>query len=272
MSRDKEGATAQRVTSGWGPLRPAGIVPTSGPALSKETRTGNVRRLGIVSLSALGIAGRWFGLIVPLFGMFATGAEASVSSVPVDGRLLFTVVRDGEPIGTHHFLFARNADRTTVLVRTDIDYRFLFLPLYRFRHSSKEVWSGGKLTELSSLTDDNGESIRIEARANGKELLVKGLEGEYRAGPGVVPSSLWNANVVRAKELLSTIRGKLLRTSAEFLGEEELMLNGRKVATDRYRITGQFERNVWYDRDSKVLVRVRFKASDGSWVEYVRNP
>lgn len=205
-----------------------------------------------------------------MLGLVATAAQAATASVPADGRLAFTVVRDGQPIGTHNYRFAGNAQKTTVLIRTDIDYRFLFLPLYRFRHSSKEVWIGGKLAELSSMTDDNGESIRIEAHANDKGLVVKGLEGEYRAGPAVVPSSLWNADVVRAKELLSTVRGKLLRTQSEFLGEEVLTLNGRRVPTRRYRLIGQFERNVWYDRDSQVLVRVRFKASDGSWVEYVR--
>lgn len=213
---------------------------------------------------------RPFALIIVMVGLFVTGAQAAAPGVPEDGRLQFTVVRDGEPIGTHNYRFAENAEKTTVHIRTDIDYRFLFLPLYRFRHTSKEVWSDGKLTELFSRTDDNGEAIRIEAHANGKGLVVKNLDGEFSAGPGVVPSSLWNVDVVRAKELLSTIRGNLLKTDSEFLGEEVLTLNGRQIPTRRYRLTGQFERNVWYDRDSQVLVRVKFKASDGSWVEYVR--
>lgn len=214
--------------------------------------------------------GRPFALLVVLSVVLGSGAYAAAPGVPADGRLQFTVVRDGEPIGTHNYRFAKNAAGTTVHIRTDIDYRFLFLPLYRFRHTSKEVWSGGKLTELSSRTDDNGESIRIEAHANGKGLVVNSLDGKYRAGPGVVPSSLWNVDVVRAKELLSTIRGELLKTDSKFLGEEVLTLNGRQVPTRRYRLIGQFERNVWYERDSNVLVRVKFKASDGSWVEYVR--
>ena len=217
-----------------------------------------------------GYFGRPFALLVALSIVLGSGAYATTRGVPTDGRLQFTVARDGEPIGTHNYRFAKNAERTTVHIRTEIDYRFLFLPLYRFRHTSKEVWSGGKLTELFSRTDDNGESIRIEAHANGKGLVVNGLDGEYRAGPGVVPSSLWNVDVVRANELLSTIRGELLKTDSEFLGEEVLTLNGRQVPTRRYRLTGQLERNVWYDRDSQVLVRVKFKASDGSWVEYVR--
>jgi hypothetical protein len=232
----------------------------------------NAQRLKIVGSKGRTYLRRLLGLFVALFGLFVAAADAAPPGVPIDGRLQFTVVRDGEPIGTHLFRFARDADRTTVHVRTDIDYRFLFLPLYRFRHTSKEVWTGGKLTELFSRTDDNGEAIRVEAHANGKGLVVKGLDGEYRTGPGVVPSSLWNADVVRAKELLSTIRGELLKTDSEFIAEEVLTLNGRQVPTRRYKITGEFERNVWYDKGSDVLVRVRFKASDGSQVEYVRKP
>ena len=226
----------------------------------------------LVGFDDAGWSGRRLGVLAVLLGLITTGSHAATPGVPADGKLQFTVVRNGEPIGTHHYTFARTPERTTVHIRTDIDYRFMFLQLYRFRHTSKEVWTGRKLTELSSRTDDNGESIRIEAHANGQELLVRNLDGAYRAGPDVVPSSLWNIDVVRAKELLSTIRGKLLKSESEFLGEEVLTLNGRAVPTDHYRITGQFERNVWYDKDSKVLVRVRFQASDGSWVEYVRNP
>jgi hypothetical protein len=212
------------------------------------------------------------GVVIMLVCLLATGPDAMAFGVPADGRLQFTVVRNGQPIGTHNYRFARNADQTTVHIRTDIDYRFMFLPVYRFQHSSTEVWTGGKLTELLSRTDNNGESISVEAHANGKGMLVKGLEGEYRVGPGVVPSSLWNADVVRAKELLSTTKGRLLAAKGEFVGEEIITLNGRRVPVERYQITGQFERDVWYDKISKVLVRVRFKASDGSWVEYVRNP
>jgi len=221
------------------------------------------------------VGSRYFGsalaAAIAVSCLFGVGARAATPGVPADGRLQFTIVRDGAPIGTHNFRFAENADGTTVDIRTDIDYRFLFLPLYRFRHTSKEIWTDGKLTRLTSRTDDNGEDIRIEARANGEGLSVRGLEGEYSAGPGALPSSLWNVDVVRAKELISTIRGKLLKSESEFVGEEDLTLDGRQVPTLRYRLTGQFTRDIWYHRDSRVLVRVKFKASDGSWVEYVRD-
>jgi hypothetical protein len=226
--------------------------------------------LKTVEMARLRQSGRALAVIIAAVCLFGAEPRAATPGVPLDGRLQFTIVRDGEPIGTHDFRFVENADGTTVDIRTDIDYRFLFLPLYRFRHASKEVWTEGKLTRLSSRTDDNGEDIRIEAHARGERLSVKGIEGEFSAGPGVLPSSLWNVDVVRAKELLSTVRGELLKSRSEFVGEEILRLNGRQVPTMRYRLTGQFARDVWYDRDSRVLVRVEFQARDGSWVEYVR--
>ena len=48
--------------------------------------------------------------------------------------------------------------------------------------------------------------------------------------------------VNRANELLSTIRGELLKTNSEFIAEEVLTLNGRQVPTRRYKITGEIGR------------------------------
>ena len=53
------------------------------------------------------------------------------------------------------------------------------------------------------------------------------------------------------------------------LGEKTLEINGEPVVTRHYRLSGGYDRELWYDRSNDVLVRVRFKAEDGSQVEYV---
>ena len=60
-----------------------------------------------------------------------TGA-ASAAGVPKDGVLAFDIVRDGEAIGTHTYRFVRSGDRTDVRIKTDINFRLVLIPVYRF--------------------------------------------------------------------------------------------------------------------------------------------
>lgn len=200
----------------------------------------------------------------------AVPAAASSPSLPGDGRLDFTITRNGEAIGTHSYRFARHGRQTTVDIRTEIDFRLFTIPVYRFQHQSREVWDGDTLASLVSQTDDNGEPVHLEVRAEGEVLTVQ-RQTETRAVEGpAIPASLWNASTLRHRRLIGTVGGSVLATRVIFLGETDLQVGGRTVATRHYRVSGDFNRELWYDRSNQTLVHVRFEAEDGSQVEYVR--
>src|SRR3546814_12899986 len=52
------------------------------------------------------------------------------------------------------------------------------------------------------------------------------------------------------------------------LGPDTVFVKGSKEAAHHYAITGDLQRELWYD-SNHVLVRVRFKAKDGSTIEYM---
>ena len=193
-------------------------------------------------------------------------------SVPSDGKLEFVVTRNGHAIGTHVYQFTHDGERVQVQIKTDIDFKLLFIPVYRFRHESEEIWDGGKLASLVSKTDDNGEPVRLEVKSAGSVLKVNGQEGARTTDPKMVaPASLWNAAAVRRQQLIDTIDGMMLAIKASFLGEEKVRIGDRQVPAYRYKLTGDYKRELWYDSKDGTLLRVRFTAEDGSEVEYVRN-
>jgi hypothetical protein len=55
---------------------------------------------------------------------------------------------------------------------------------------------------------------------------------------------------------------------ADHLGSERIEVAGQAIVAEHYVVSGDFERELWYD-DQGRLVRVRFRASDGSLLEYV---
>lgn len=193
---------------------------------------------------------------------------AEAAGVPEDGVLAFDIVRNGKPIGTHTYRFDRHGERTEVRIRTNIDYRLLFIPVYRFEHESLEVWENGRLARLESDTNENGTPVKLRVQREEDTLMVVGEDGTMHVDREIIPASLWNRLVLNRHEILTTISGNVKSMQVAYVGEETLEVRGEKRRTYHFRLTGEFERDLWYDR-SDVLVRVRFEASDGSTVQYV---
>lgn len=209
-------------------------------------------------------------LVVAALGLTAGMAVALPSSLPSSDRLDFVVTRNGEAIGTHRYRFTRKGDRVKVDIQTEIDFKVLFVPLYRFRHVSQEIWDGDKLASLKSSTNDNGEPVKLEVLTVDEALAVKVKKTVETVDAEAIPASLWNVVSVKRNKMVGTVDGSIMKTQSTRLGEDVVKVGGQSIATEHYRVTGDYERELWYDRTDGTLVRVRFTASDGSQVEYVR--
>tara|TARA_B100001123_G_scaffold121634_1_gene141567 strand:+ start:300 stop:926 length:627 start_codon:yes stop_codon:yes gene_type:complete len=196
------------------------------------------------------------------------GSLASASGVPENGVLAFDIVRNGDAIGTHTYRFNRSGNRTEVSIRTDIDFRLLFIPVYRFEHESREVWENGLLLSLESQTNENGSPVKLQVVQDENSLMVKGEDRNLRVDREIIPASLWNRLVLERAETLTTISGSLKKFEVEFIGEKTIEIHGDEFLSQHFRLTGEFEREIWYDAND-VLIRAQFEASDGSTVEYV---
>lgn len=207
--------------------------------------------------------------IVAMLMFAATVALAAPpGGVPADGTLSFDIIRNGSRIGGHAYRFEARGNRIEVAIRTEIDYRFLFIPLYRFEHDSREVWENGRLTSLSSDTDEDGTPVKLRVSLDATSLQVIGKEGETRVDLETVPASLWNRRIVERDEVLGTVSGNIKKVKVEDLGEKIRTVRDETVRTHHFRLSGEYNRDLWYDADN-ILVHVRFEASDGSTIEYV---
>ena len=170
-------------------------------------------------------------LIFVAFAALVVGVSAALAtpSVPASNALTFDVIRKGKDIGDYTIRFQPSGNALTVRLKTDVAVKVLGITAYSFTQDSTEHWTGGKLTALSSVTDDDGEQHSIKLGAS-----------------AILPASLWNAAIVKATKAINTI-------------------DGRKMT--HYRLSGDLARDLWYDADG-VLVKVAFVGDDGSKVEY----
>lgn len=195
---------------------------------------------------------RLFGLAVGL--AVALAAPVNALSIPSNGSLSFDVVRKGKDIGDHTYRFSGGTSAFTVKVATDIAVKVPLIrtTAYSFKHSSVEKWNGGKLQQISSNTNDDGEPHQLKT-----------------AGKGALPASLWNDDIVRSGKLLNTIDGKIMKVRVADLGSETVKTKRGAIAAHHYRMSGDLARDLWYDADGN-LAQVAFKADDGSTVMYIR--
>ena len=188
--------------------------------------------------------------------------------IPKSDKLTFDIVRNGEKIGTHIYHFKKIGTVTEVRIKTDIAYKLLFITLYRFQHQSLEVWKNKRLTLLESITNDNGNSVKLRVYLAKNSLIVKTKDGKQHVEREIIPASLWNLQLVAQHKTLATVSGKVKKFRAKYVGDELLKAGDRNRNTRHFRLIGEFQRDLWYD-ENNVLVSARLEADDGSTVEYI---
>jgi len=203
--------------------------------------------------------------VFALAPMPATATDLALASFPPAGRLDYKVTRQGDDIGTQSVEFIRDGDRLTVRTHVDIAVAMLGITMFRFTHVAEEQWQGGRLMQITSQTNDDGEPRKVDLRLDGDRLrgTYNGRAVDYPAS--LIPASLWHPATVQQTVLLDPIKGRDRNVTIADKGEEPIKVRGQTVTAHHYSITGQIMREIWYGPDGQV-VQVRFPAKDGSQI------
>ena len=189
--------------------------------------------------------------------------------IPSAGSLDYEVIRGGERIGTHSVVFQREASHLSIATRTDISVEFLGITLYRFHYDAKEDWIDGRLTRLTSRTNNDGKTLGVDlVLANGR------LHGTCSNGTtldlpaSLLPVSVWHPGILRRTVLFDQYNCVERQVQTADRGIEPIFAKGRTLTARHYAMTGQLRRDIWYGSDGQT-VQVRFPAKDGSEITFV---
>jgi hypothetical protein len=185
------------------------------------------------------------------------------------GEYTFTVLRDGAPIGAHRFAFAKHGERLLIEEATDIKVTFALIPVYHFQHARREVWENGRALSITGTTDNNGERFDIRVRPEGEGYVrtVNGRSEHFDRSRTIL--AWWKKDTLEQRAFFSVMEDKIMDLAFEHVGRETLILGGEAIETERYRMRGDEERDLWFDAAGDVA-KVAFRRR-GSDIEYVRN-
>jgi hypothetical protein len=203
-----------------------------------------------------------------LCGLGSLPAHADTAGIPANGRLDFSILRNGDEIGRHEMIFARASDGLRVDIKTHAEVKILFVSAYRFDHEGHEIWREGRLDRLWSSTFDDGTNHILNVGFNSGDLIVDG-DGKVKSVAGnMLPASLWHHGIVSTDRLLNTLDGRVMAVRVENKGVDEVEVRGRRISAHHFALLGDLERELWFT-DDNMLVKVRFAGSDGSEIQYL---
>ena len=194
---------------------------------------------------------------------FVGGAGAFAA----DGELQeFKVYRNDSPIGRHSLRFAREGSRLAVDIDIELEVKLAFITLYRYRHTNRELWEGGRLLSFASRTDDNGTPHQVKARRAGEVILVEGSKGLVEAPGDALPTTYWHRRFLDAPVWIDTQEGVLKRCSVTPTGTVQVAAAGTSVGAEGFGISGDLSLDLWYAGPQ--WVKLEFTGSDGSLIDY----
>ncbi|MDR3462460.1 MAG: DUF6134 family protein [Beijerinckiaceae bacterium] len=199
-----------------------------------------------------------------MFGALAAGpafAGPPAADVTTIHRV-FDIQREGSPIGTNTLDLSRQGDITTVKVATHILVKVLFVNAYRYEHSETASFRGNELVSFSSTTDDNGTTHKVDAYSSAGKLVLK-VDGDASEVPkDIYPAIIFSPDIGSKSLLFDPGNGKRLSAKAEDLGKEHVPVHGAQQELRHIKVSGQFDRDLWFDRDG--LVKMTMLGSDHS--------
>ena len=194
----------------------------------------------------------------------SASAAAGFPFKPPQGRFIYTITRDGDPIGTQKLDFLHDGDNgLTVITDVSIDVRMLGLSFYKFTQHIEETWQDGVLLSMTSDTLDDGEERKVDLRRKGDRLQGK-FNAKTRDVPGnLIPSTLWHPDAINQHTVLDTVRARQHQVTVADKGEVALVLPVGQIEARHFSFTGELNRDVWYGPDG-VILKAEMKAKDGS--------
>ena len=224
------------------------------------------RVVGAARRCDFGLAGRLGGALMLWLLPFAAQGDHSGHHVT---EYHYTIIREGEAIGTHRVTVSPAGQSTMVEAKTDLEVTFGPLTLYEMQHLRQEIWRDGELEEMTAYTNKNGEvyDIAITREPQGYTRVVNGRTDSFDLSVKLL--ALWHEDLFEYTSFMSPMEDRTYRISVELVGADKIDLLDRSVEAFHYRMSGDTNREIWYDDDGHIM-KVRL-LDHSSEIEYVLN-
>ncbi len=183
--------------------------------------------------------------------------------------LRFQIQRNGSDIGYTNVDFTKEGDRLIVETETWMRVRVLFITAFRFKQTTREVWENGRLIAFEAETDDDGYPFPVRSEMTDDGLRIIGVEDDYIAPEGIVPTTYWNPATLTQTAMLNTRKGNLIEVDIKELGTQDDPAKAAPLGARHVLVDGpSTDFNVYYCGSAPTWCGFDFETR-GSAISYV---
>jgi hypothetical protein len=205
-------------------------------------------------------------LFSAVFALAIPAGRAAQADDPPPGIYIYAISRDGTPVGQQRLDVVGDGEKLRVVSQMQMEVTLLGMTLFSFTQQAEEVRTGGNVLSLTSDADDDGKLRQVNLTLEGDRLRGTYNKDARRDIDPKWPTSLfWQKPATGATHVIDSVNGKLRDVTVTEIGPETLTLPVGRLEARHYRVTGELERDLWYDANG-ILVAGQRNGPDGSKV------
>jgi hypothetical protein len=213
------------------------------------------------------------GALLSACALLPLAAAAAAETAPAawpgrTGRYVFEITRDGRPIGTQSIEIRQSGDTVTATTESTVAVKMLGVVVYRMHQVLTETYRGSRLVALRAETKDPDGFRAGEISRNG-DRWTGTLGKEHRSFDcDCMTSTMWQIASLEGSAIIEASQARLRSVAVEEKRTETLDLPEGPVETRHFVVTGDIEREVWFDPNGNLVAAQQF-GSDGSLIRQI---
>ena len=214
-------------------------------------------------------------LSIIILSLFSFKATSHVGHYEKSEYLEYELFRNNKLIGYHKYDFLR--ENNILSVKSEVNFKItkLGVDLYKYYAESDEVYKNNKFFQFSSKTNQNKKVkyVNISANSNTNELIIDGSSYKGNASVDSIVGTWWNHEIVKAKQQISAISGRIIEQTVTFVGNEQIKIGGKtynalhfnfKSSDETLPDSKKLNTDIWYEENTLLWLKAAFDKT-GYW-------
>jgi hypothetical protein len=172
----------------------------------------------------------------------------------------YDVFVKNKPVGNVSIRISQAPDGTTTeCTDTSVEAKFLFVT-YRYEFHGKEIWQSDRLVQIDGRTNDNGTPLQVQAAVDSQRSRIEVQGKEPRSGPPLaMTENYWRLPSAAATagnfSVIEPDTGIVRTTRLQYIGADSVTVEGRPIACNHYRLTGEAAAELWFDGQGRLVLQ-----------------
>jgi hypothetical protein len=214
-------------------------------------------------------------LSIIILSLFSFKATSHVGHYENSEYLEYELFRNNKLIGYHKYDFLR--ENNILSVKSEVNFKItkLGVDLYKYYAESDEVYKNNKFFQFSSKTNQNKKEkyVNISVNSNTNELIIDGSSYKGNASIDSIVGTWWNHEIVKAKQQISAISGRIIEQRVTFVGKEQINIGDKtynalhfnfKSSDETLPDSKKLNTDIWYDENTLLWLKAAFDKT-GYW-------